>query len=373
MLLGTVAFLADAFAFPTRAGTKVDLVRVPDGGLQPQAAVAANGTVHLIYLNGEPKACDVFYVRQAPSGPGFSKPLRVNSQPGTAIAVGTIRGAQLALGKDGRVHVAWNSAKGDGMFYARLNDTATAFEPQQNVMTWTKHLDGGGSVAADPQGNVYVMWHAHLDDAKPGEQGRAVVVARSRDEGKTFAKEVEAIKEPTGACGCCGMRAFADSRGAVYALYRAAAKQVNRDMNLLISTDGAQSFRVATLGKWQAAQCPMSSATLTESGRGILAAWELGDRVFYTLIDPRTGEFAEPKPAPASAKCKHPVTVGNALGEVLLVWTEGTGWAKGGAVAWQVFGKDGQPSGETGRADGVPVWGLATAFARRDGGFAIVH
>ena len=40
---------------------KVTLLRVPNGGIQPQAMVDAKGVVHLIYLAGEPRACDVFY------------------------------------------------------------------------------------------------------------------------------------------------------------------------------------------------------------------------------------------------------------------------------------------------------------------------
>src|SRR5207253_4479287 len=40
-------------------------------------------------------------------GETFSEPLRVNRHPGSAIAIGNIRGAHLAVGKNGRVHVAW--------------------------------------------------------------------------------------------------------------------------------------------------------------------------------------------------------------------------------------------------------------------------
>jgi len=60
-------------------------------------------------------------------------------------------------------------------------------------------------------------------------------------------------------------------------------------------------------------------------------------------------------------------------GETLFVWTEGTGWAKGGGVAWQLYDKDGKATAEKGRADGVPVWSLATAFAKTDGSFVIVY
>ena len=36
----------------------------------------------------------------------FSVPIKVNSLPGSAIAAGNIRGAHIAIGRNGRVHVA---------------------------------------------------------------------------------------------------------------------------------------------------------------------------------------------------------------------------------------------------------------------------
>src|SRR6266511_291169 len=87
---------------------RVKLVRTPDGGIQPQAAVDSQGVVHLIYYKGDAGGGDIFYVRQEPGQETLAKPFQVNRQPGSAMAVGTIRGAQLAVGKNGRVHVAWD-------------------------------------------------------------------------------------------------------------------------------------------------------------------------------------------------------------------------------------------------------------------------
>jgi hypothetical protein len=57
-----------------------------------------------------------------------------------------------------------------------------------------------------------------------------------------------------------------------------------------------------------------------------------------------------------------------------LVWTEGTGSNKGGALAWRVFDAAGRPTAERDRAEGgIRVWSLATVYARPDGGFTIVH
>ena len=46
------------------------------------------------------------------------------------------------------------------MLYSRLNDPGTAFEPQRNLLHETGGLDGGGTLAADGAGNVWVAWHA---------------------------------------------------------------------------------------------------------------------------------------------------------------------------------------------------------------------
>src|SRR5438034_10906573 len=79
---------------------KVTLLRVPQQGIQPQAAVDAQGTVHLICFRGDPHCGDLFYVHSR-DGATFSKPIQVNSRPGSAIAAGNIRGAHLAVGQGG--------------------------------------------------------------------------------------------------------------------------------------------------------------------------------------------------------------------------------------------------------------------------------
>lgn len=359
---------------------KVTLLRVPEGGIQPQAVVDAKGVLHLIYFRGESGNGDIFYARSE-DGTHFSRPLRVNSQPGSAVATGNIRGAHLAVGKGGRAHVAWMGSgkaepKGPShatpMLYARLNDDGTAFEPQRNVIHAAVGLDGGGSVAADEAGNVYIAWHAPEPGTK-GEENRRVWVVCLTDEGKTFVDERPA-SAGTGACGCCGMRAFADRKGIVYFLYRSAAHEVNRDTYLLTSKDRGQTFHSDKVQAWNVRVCPMSSYALAEGKDGVLAAWETDGQVSFARIDPQTGKRSEQVPAPGHGKGrKHPAVAGNARGETILVWTEGMGWNRGGAVAWQVFDKDGKPTAERGRADGVPTWSLVTVVSRPDADFTIIY
>jgi len=362
---------------------KVALIRTPDDGIQPQAAVDANGTLHLIYFKGNQGGGDIFYVRREKVREGFSPPIRVNQMPASAIATGTIRGAHLAVGKNGRVHVSWMGGSGatraqvngkevTPMLYTRLNDAGTTFEPERNLITSAAGLDGGGTVAADADGNVYVAWHASAPGNEQGEAGRAVFVARSGDDGKTFERESRAYPKPTGACGCCGMRAFADSTGTLYILYRA-ANEISRDMTLLVSRDRAASFERTTVSKWLIKGCPMSSCSFAEGSGGVLAASEKNERVYFNVINPMPLALSKPVSGPGSGKSKHPVLAANSKGDVLLAWTEGTAWQKGGALAWQLFDKEGRPAAEIGRTNGVPVWGLPAAFARPDGNFAIIY
>jgi hypothetical protein len=361
--------------------SKVALQRVPHRGIQPQVAVDGHGVVHLIYFSGDPAGGDLFYVRSEKGGEKFSEPLRVNHGPGSAIAVGNIRGGHLALGKNSRIHVAWNGTdkaivkgpRGESpMLYTRLNDAGTAFERERNVIQSAFGLDGGGSVAADEEGNVYVAWHAPRPGVR-GEENRCVWVARSTDEGKTFALEKEAYAEPTGACGCCGMRAFADARGDVYLLYRSAQEVVHRDMYLLVSSDKGGRFQGRKIHEWEGGTCPMSSEAFCRSARGVWAAWETGDQVFFARLDRTTGQWSEPQTPGEGKRQKHPVVAENNQGETILAWTEGMGWNKGGSLAWQVFDKAGKPTSEKGRAPGVPTWSLVAVFARPDGGFTILY
>jgi len=359
------------------AAARVTLERVPNRGIQPQIVTDAASTPHLLYFAGDGKAGDLFYTRRDKGA--WTKPLRVNNSEGSAIAIGTIRGGQMAIGMKGRVHVAWNGSKplpnsphkGAPMYYARLNDDSTAFEPERDVMRFTGDLDGGGSVAADTKGLVYVVWHGHAPNAPAGEAGRAVYVAKSSDDGRIFAPEVAVNPQPTGTCGCCGLKAFADASDALYILYRGATEVVNRDEILLVTRDAGKSFRTLHSDPWKIGTCPMSSAAIAQGGERVLTAWETAGQVHLGIVE--GGKFSRVTPPGVEGRRKHPVVATNRNGDVLLVWTEGTGWQRGGALAWQLFDKVGKPLDERGRQDGVPVWSFGAACANADGSFVVIY
>jgi hypothetical protein len=357
----------------------VTLVRVPDQGIQPQLTIDARGNLHVVYFKGEAAHGDLFYARLDATGQ-FSKPLQINSRAGSAIATGTMRGGQIAIGRNGRVHVAWHGsdqatprpATGSPVMYTRLDNAGTRFEPERNIVESGDGLDAG-TIAADAAGNVYVAWHALGPGAKD-EAGRFVYVARSADDGRTFARAAAASPASTGSCGCCGVAALADRRGTLYLLYRSATETVHRDTYLLTSRNRGANFTSDRVHEWNVGVCPMSTFALQDTGDSILAAWETDTQVYWLRIDPVTGRRSSIVNAPGSTKNrKHPVIAANTRGETLLAWTEGTAWNKGGSLAWQTFDKTGAPIGAQGRAEGVPVWGLAAVATRPDGSFVIVY
>lgn len=361
------------------AAAQVEVLRVPDAGMQPQMSVGPKGVIHLIYLTGDPSRSDIEYCRSSDGGATWSAAIRVNSQRGSALAIGTVRGAQLAIGREGRVHVAWmgsNTAEPKApqglapMLYARLAIDGKSFESQRNVITSYPGVDGGGSVAADRNGNVYVAWHAPAV-AKGKEQDRRVWVARSTDDGDTFAPEVSISDPDVGACGCCGMRVFV-GQGKVLALYRGARHMVDRGMHLIDASADLVHWRDREIDPMRMGMCIMSTSALNSSPNGTLLAWETNGQIAWAQIN---GDAVHPHPVPGSGKDrKHPAMACDRNGNVLLAWTEGTAWNKGGSVAWQLL----DPSGNTlpnasGRRDDLPPWDAPAVACSSDGKLIVLY
>src|SRR5262249_10302353 len=144
-----LACAAALSGFSAEKDSRIRFCRVPQDGIQPQVALDRRGILHLVYYTGDAHHGNLFYVHSKDLGSTFSPSLRVNSQPGSAVAAGTIRGAQIVLGKNDRLHVAWNGSMeaepkgllnpdsgkpGMPMLYSRTTDASVLrFEPQQNM------------------------------------------------------------------------------------------------------------------------------------------------------------------------------------------------------------------------------------------------
>ena len=234
-------------------------------------------------------------------------------------------------------------------------------------------MDGGGTVAADTEGHVYAVWHGNRETDGRGEDHRAVWIARSTDDGVGFAPEAMAWPARTGACGCCQARALATPPNGLTILYQSATNLTHRDIYVLSSNDGGATFAGSIVQPWELNACPMTSLSLAHAGSHTAAAWETAGQVFLGVVDCEAGRVRSIVAAPGSgAGRKHPRLAISEAGVTLMVWSEQTGWARGGSVAWQAFDAAG-PTGATGSAPALAAWSFATAVARPDGGFVVLY
>jgi len=375
LAVAALATFAPASALP-EAAPRITVMGVPDPGIQPQAVSDPSGTVHLLFFKGEPAHGDLFYARLSRAATSFGPAVRVNSDAGSAIATGSVRGGRIAVGRNGWIHVVWNGStpvergggKDNPMWYARISPSGVV-EPQRAIGTHTRHLDGGGSVSADVKGNVAVVWHAAGDT--DGEEHRRIYVARSADDGARFAPESSFGMEG-GNCGCCRIDSLLDSQGRLQILYRRASGGVHRDA-AWITVEAGKATTPTTLQAWELPACPMTTFAMAESKQGLVAAWETAQQIYTAAIDPSTRQLSPPTTMQGAAIRKHPAIAINAAGDRLYAWTEGTAWARGGALAWELRAADGRRLSSAANAGAVPVWGLVTAVARPDGSFLILH
>jgi hypothetical protein len=294
----------------------------------------------------------------------------------SALATGSVRGGQLSVGASGRPHVAWYGAdeidvagsKRRPVWYTRLVNDSLKFEPQVNVATMSRGIDGA-TVAADRRGNVYVAWHGQ--GSQEGEAHRTVYVARSRDQGAHFATEAPVGQASTGACACCGLRAAVDATGGANILYRSATASVSRDAAWLTLSGAAP--KPVVLQAWRLNACPMSTFALAQDGESLAAAWETEQQIYFARLNPGTRTFSAPVAMNGRPGRKHPSLGTNGAGVTLISWTEGTGWGRGGTLAWEAIDRSGRRLEARSNAASVPVWGLVAVVARADGSFLILH
>jgi hypothetical protein len=372
-LVSLLIVLTGSAAWDRGTAQSVTLLKTPEGGIQPHAAVDGRGTLHIVYFKGDPAGGDLYYVRRRAGDAAFSSPIRVNSKPGTAIAIGSVRGGHLAVGRDGWIHIAWDASgpieeggvKYSPIYYTRLARSARLFEPQRAIGR-TVNLDGG-SLTADAAGHVHLVWHAR--GVKEGEANRAVYVASSDDDGAQF--QVKTLTDELGACGCCGVTALADREGRLNVLYRAATDTIHRDATWVIAH--GNSHRSERLGPWEFNACPMTTFALAQAPDGLVGAWQTEQQIFVATLDPAHATHSKGQSLGGSGTRAHPSIAVNRNGERLIAWTDGTGWARGGTVSWELQSAAGAREDGAEHAAPVPVWGLVSAVARPDGSFIIVY
>lgn len=370
ILLGCI--LAFQTNLPIKAAEQeIEFLRVPDNGVQPRAVAEKSGRIHLVYLRLNNAGGDIYYTVREPGAGGWSDPIRVNSEAGSVKSFGAIGRAELALGKNARPHITWFNMGARAFWYTRLADDGRSFEPQRDLVS---ENDGGveasASIAADGEGNVFIVWHA---GPFASEERRAVFLRHSADEGLTFSEERRAGNVEDGACGCCGLAAHADDAGRLLILYRAAGEGVHRDMTLLVSEDRGRTFSARTIDRWTLNACPVTTTALATGASETLLSWVTEGRVF---VEGAAGHFkrAAAPGLPATGRQKDLALAADKGGYTLLVWVIGADWRLGGELRYQLFSPTGEAAGRPGRpADRVPDNSFPTVVSVGEKRFVVLY
>jgi hypothetical protein len=363
--------LVTALLWPSHSEAgAVQLLRVPGDGIQPQAVVDSDGSLHMIYKKGKRSQGDLFYVKRTKNIGPWSKAIRVNSRAGKAPRNSAIGSARLALDHKNRLHVTWLLIKPAKYYYTRMNSAKTAFEKQRWLSN--KNLIGvesGAALVTDKKDNVYLFWHS--GDFRT-EKKRIVVMRRSTNGGQSFDRQRTISPPQSGVCAYCGLHAMVDKAGALVVSFRK-MNGTDRGMTLLKSIDQGKVFQAQPIHKWCRSICPVSNTCMSQDADGTAhVTWETKGQIYWASV--KRLEAPQRVPGLSPVRRKNPVILFNNKRDMLIVWAEGEGARSGGKLRWQIYdAKSAAKRRGSGKGKELPAMSMATAVALPNGQFVIIY
>ena len=341
----------------------------------PHAAVDRDGTTHLMYFRGAMTGGDLLYVSRANGAPGWTTPIRINSEPRSAIGMGPMDGGDMALDVDesngARLHVVWFLNDPLRFVYTRSRKDGTGFEPQRVLLELGDEVvEARPSVTTDGLGQVFVAWHGATVE-KANDANRAVFLMTSHDGGHSFEPPAVISRPTEGACGCCSLEALATD-DAVWVSYRGAGDDVRRGQRLLKSTDKGQGFVDELIQPWPIGACPVTTTTFARGPHTTRVAWETEGQVYFASVDDLSNAVSPE--GEARFRRKNPVIATNQGGETLFAWGDAPGYRAGGTLNWQLFDAAGRATSDPGPGtDTIPSGSTPAVTIKADGTFVVLY
>ena len=336
----------------TERAERVSVIRLRAAGQPVKARLGPEGTIHLLLDSPEGPR----YVKSPDEGRTFSEPMPIVDAASQTPGL-TFYAEDLAIGKDGRVHVAMSNnawklklPQADwGFYYASLAPGAKAFSPVRNL---NRKPSEGFSLAANERGAV-TAWFL----------SGQLFTMDSRDNGETFSASAEA--DPAwNPCQCCTTSAAYGPDGRLAVLYRERTDN-ERDMFVVISDPrgGAKpARRRISATPWKIAACPMTYFTINRADFGYVAAWPTKGQVYFARLDPDgrvlpPGEIRTPG---TSGMRNHLLALSAPDGATLVAWKNND------TLGWQLYDPKSEPQGQPGstRSPGGGAAGVALADGR---------
>jgi hypothetical protein len=279
--LALVLCSISAMTVPVLAA-KPALVTIGEGlsPKQPQAAVAADGTVHLVFGVGEA----VFFCRSTDSGSTLTKPQEAFRVPN--MSLGMRRGPRISVVGNQVIVTAIGGRRGKGqdgdVLAWRLTEVGTNWQGPVHVNDAPDSArEGLHAMAAGPDGSVWVTW---LDLR---EKKTEIYLAKSTDAGATWRANVQVYRSPDGSvCECCHP-SISVGDGVAHVMFRNSLAG-NRDMYAAISKDDGKSFsqpKKLGQGTWNLNACPMDGGMLAPGPKDtIITVWRRNNEIFSAPI-----------------------------------------------------------------------------------------
>jgi hypothetical protein len=354
LLLFSLCFSLLSLANAAEPITKVTTIAVPHGGKPVAAKTDLKGTIHLLYDSPD----GPLYVRSTDNGKTLSQPIGVvdhgSRQPGLEFGAW-----DMSVAPDGRVHVAMGTNAWKlklpleewGFLYARLDPGAKAFSPVRNI---NRKPSEGYSLAADDKGNVTACW---LSDK--------LYANVSHDSGASFGPNVE-IDPALNPCNCCTTSCSYGTDGRLAILYREETND-DRDMYLVLWDQNDNQVTRTRVGStsWNVDACPMTYYSISATPYGYLAVWPTRGEIYFARLDKNGKALSE-------EEVKTPGSSGMRTGVLALNDAPGNSlvaWKKDSQLGWQLYDKQGRPSGHAGSAASAGTG--AAGVVGRDGRFIL--
>lgn len=256
-------------------------------------------------------------------GHTFQPPVQVNDD-GLAISH-TFE--SLSVGKDGEIYVAWL----DGRNKDRSGASAMFACSQDNGVTVGKNvvIDGMACpccrpmIAQAPDGSLWVAWRKTFEG-----NVRDVVIAGSRDQGRTFSPPTVVSHDGWvfDACPHRGPSIAFDSQGRLYVGWYTEGRDEQPRLFIATSDDHGATFSPPVALHSATTSLPDNLQMAIHPDGQVIAVWEevtgVRKRVVMRLSGDRGQTFGPVLTLSSGSKAEHPTVAIHDSGKVAIGWTE---------------------------------------------------